>query len=235
MNDFRYIPERKVFVAKNVGERRENIEIYVGEENIPTLLKKAGILKNDNSSFGGGGDIMSLLLAAGISIAVFINERVIYKEAKKKKDFTHKSYIMKRISDVYSNVKNLFKKRGGGRDKLDEEAETEEKEDGDKKKTTEDVGVQKDVAKKDVGVQKDVTKKNAIVQTARRLWSDHFGSLSSLDSDSDSDDSDYNPPPNTRSERDRNEKGDGDDDGGQVNNRDDDGAQANNSSHCEIM
>ena len=224
MNDFRYIPERKVFIAENVGERKENIEIYVREEgNIPTLLKKAGILKNDNSSFGGGGDIMSLLLAAGISIAVFINERVIYKEAKKKKDFTHKDYIMKRISDVYSNVKNLFKKRGGARDKLDEEAETEEEEDGDKKKT--DVGVQKDVAKKDVGVQKDVTKKNAIVQTARRLWSDHFGSLSSLDSDSDSDDSDYNPPPNTRSERDRNEMGDGDDDG----------AQANNSSRCDIM
>ena len=213
MNDFRYIPERKVFIAENVGERKENIEIYVREEgNIPTLLKKAGILKNDNSSFGGGGDIMSLLLAAGISIAVFMNERVIYKEAKKKKDFTHKDYIMKRISDVYSNVKNLFKKRGGGRDKLDEEAETEEEEDGDKKKT-------------DVGVQKDVPKKNAIVQTARRLWSDHFGSLSSLDSDSDSDDSDYNPPPNTRSERDRNEMGDGDDDG----------AQANNSSRCDIM
>ena len=213
MNDFRYIPERKVFIAENVGERKENIEIYVREEgNIPTLLKKAGILKNDNSSFGGGGDIMSLLLAAGISIAVFINERVIYKEAKKKKDFTHKDYLMKRISDVYSNVKNLFKKRGGGRDKLDEEAEAEEEEDGDKKKT-------------DVGIQKDVAKKNAIVQTARRLWSDHFGSLSSLDSDSDTDDSDYNPPPNTRSERDRNEMGDGDDDG----------AQANNSSRCEIM
>ena len=208
MNDFRYIPERKVFIAENVGERKENIEIYVREEgNIPTLLKKAGILKNDNSSFGGGGDILSLLLAAGISIAVFLNERVIYKEAKKKKDFTHKDYLMKRISDVYSNVKNLFKKRGGGRDKLDEEAETEEEEDGDKKKT-------------DVGVQKDVAKKNAIVQTARRLWSDHFGSLSSLDSDSDSDDSDYNPPPNTRSEM-----GDGDDDG----------AQVNNSSRCEIM
>ena len=213
MNDFRYIPERKVFIAENVGERKENIEIYVREEgNIPTLLKKAGILKNDNSSFGGGGDIMSLLLAAGISIAVFINERVIYKEAKKKKDFTHKDYLMKRISDVYSNVKNLFKKRGGGRDKLDEEAEAGEEEDGDKKKT-------------DVGIQKDVAKKNAIVQTARRLWSDHFGSLSSLDSDSDTDDSDYNPPPNTRSERDRNEMGDGDDDG----------AQANNSSRCEIM
>ena len=208
MNDFRYIPERKVFIAENVGERKENIEIYVREEgNIPTLLKKAGILKNDNSSFGGGGDIMSLLLAAGISIAVFLNERVIYKEAKKKKDFTHKDYIMKRISDVSSNVKNLFKKRGGGRDKLDEEAETEEEENGDKKKT-------------DVGVQKDVAKKNAIVQTARRLWSDHFGSLSSLDSDSDSDDSDYNPPPNTRSEM-----GDGDDDG----------VQANNSSRCDIM
>ena len=213
MNDFRYIPERKVFIAENVGERKENIEIYVREEgNIPTLLKKAGILKNDNSSFGGGGDIMSLLLAAGISIAVFINERVIYKEAKKKKDFTHKDYLMKRISDVYSNVKNLFKKRGGGRDKLDEEAETGEEEDGDKKKT-------------DVGIQKDVAKKNAIVQTARRLWSDHFGSLSSLDSDSDTDDSDYNPPPNTQSERDSNEMGDGDDDG----------AQANNSSRCEIM
>ena len=213
MNDFRYIPERKVFIAENVGERKENIEIYVKEEgNIPTLLKKAGILNNDNSSFGGGGDIMSLLLAAGISIAVFINERVIYKEAKKKKDFTHKDYLMKRISDVYSNVKNLFKKRGGGRDKLDEEAEAGEEEDGDKKKT-------------DVGIQKDVAKKNAIVQTARRLWSDHFGSLSSLDSDSDTDDSDYNPPPNTRSERDRNEMGDGDDDG----------AQANNSSRCEIM
>ena len=182
------------------------------EGNIPTLLKKAGILNNDNSSFGGGGDIVSLLLAAGISIAVFLNERFIYKEAKKKKDFTHKDYIMKRISDVYSNVKNLFKKRGGGRDKLDEEAETEEEEDGDKKKT-------------DVGIQKDVPKKNAIVQTARRLWSDHFGSLSSLDSDSDTDDSDYNPPPNTRSERDSNEMGDGDDDG----------VQANNSSRCDIM